>query len=94
MLGDVLFIHVVVYVHPEGSIYADSEIFDNIVCISIELLEHFNLYIICLTGDFNARTVSVDDFVLMDEIVSKANPLVPDLVKDFCYCQTIRHSKI
>ena len=51
VLGDVLFI--VVYVHPEGSIYADSEIFDTIVCTSMELLEHFNVHNICLTGDLN-----------------------------------------
>ena len=62
VLGDVLFI--VVYVHPEGSIYADSEIFDTIVCTSMELLEHFNVHNICLTGDFNARTGSIDDFDL------------------------------
>ena len=80
VLGDILFI--VVYVHPEGSIYADSEIFDAIVCTSMELLEHFNVHNICLTGDFNARTGFIDDFVFMDEIVSKANPIVSDLVKD------------
>ena len=61
VLGDVLFI--VVYVHPERSIYADSEIFDTIVSTSMELLEHFNEHNICLTGDFNASTVSIDDCV-------------------------------
>ena len=60
----------------------DSEIFDTIVCTSMELLEHFNVHNICLTGDFNARTGSIDDFVFMDEIVSKSNPIVSDLVKD------------
>ena len=94
MLGDALFI--VVYVHPEGYIYADCEIFDKIVCTSMELLEHFNLHNICLTGDFNARTGSIDDFVFMDEIVSKANPVVPDFVKDALPnydIDVLRHSK-
>ena len=80
LFGDVLF--TIVYVHPEGSVYVDPEIFDKIVCTTMELLDHYNVHNMCFTGDFNARSGMLDDFVFMDDTVSKANPVIPDLVKD------------
>ena len=48
----------------------------------MELLDHYNVHKRCFTGDFNAPSGMLDDFVFMDDTVSKANPVIPDLVKD------------
>ena len=84
LLGKVLF--VIAYFHPEGSIYADNDIFDTVTYNTIELMNHFEIDKLCMMGNFNARTGGLDDFIIIDEQVTKANPFVPDLVND---CLTI-----
>lgn len=80
IMGNILF--VIVYIHPEGSRYFDPDIFDSILCTTIELMSHFNVCNICLIGDFNARTGIMEDYVNMSEIICSSNPVLPNMVKD------------
>jgi len=52
---------VVVYTPPKGSPYADEGLFDNIVA-EVDMIQDLRGSIL-LTGDFNARTSVVDDYV-------------------------------
>jgi hypothetical protein len=51
----------VVYAPPKGSTYADEGLFDNIAT-KIDMIQDLGGSIL-LTGDFNARTSAVDDYV-------------------------------
>ena len=81
LIGDVLF--GIIYIPPEGSVYADPDIFKSLSGIALDLLDHLELHNICLIGDFNARTGDLNDFVCMNEKVLQANFVLSDLAKDY-----------
>ena len=80
LLGKVLF--VIAYIHPEGSVYADNDLFDTVTFTTIDLMNHFDVDKLCMMGDYNARTGGLDDFIVIDEQVIKANPCVPNIVNE------------
>ena len=58
-----------VYIPHEGSIYFDNEEFDSICSDIIMLKSKFDTPL-CLTGDFNARTGKLSDYVTLEEGVN------------------------
>ena len=72
LLGKVLF--VIAYIHPEGSVYADNDLFDTVTFTTIDLMNHFDVDKLCMMG--------LDDFIVIDEEVIKANPCVPNIVNE------------
>ena len=63
LCSDVLFC--ATYIPPEGCTYSNISIFDDLQHDLLELYQNNSL--ICLLGDFNARTGNVQDFVTYDE---------------------------
>ena len=55
-----------VYVPPEGSKYSNSESFDEIEKELIALSKDSNIYS-AIVGDFNAKTGTLNDFIIPDE---------------------------
>ena len=58
-----------VYIPHEASKYHDNEIFDEIKEDVIRLKSSYDVPI-CLIGDFNSRTSTLDDFITLDEHIS------------------------
>ena len=71
-----------VYIPHEGSIYYDNDVFDTICSDIINLNSKYDIPI-CLTGDFNARTGVLQDFVSLEEGVNDFDlPLINCLFTD------------
>ena len=68
IVSNVLFC--VTYIPPEGSIYSDINMFDNLESDILELSQSKNTQI-CLLGDVNARTGNQSDLVNYDENIEQ-----------------------
>ena len=71
----------VVYIVPEGSVYAKNDTFNYISYVIADLSAHLNVSKICLVGDFNARTGSLMDNNVCNDVI-EVNCSIPDFVKD------------
>ena len=58
-----------VYIPHEASKYHDNEIFDELSEDIISLKSSYEVPI-CIMGDFNSRTSTLDDFITLDEHIS------------------------
>ena len=74
----------ILYVPPESSVYSDPELFDKICHCILDLNNHFNFESICLLGDFNARSGSLDDSVEIDHNIKEHN-FLPDISEQFLH---------
>ena len=54
-----------VYLPHENSVHYKSEIFDDLSSDLLTLITHFDLPI-CLNGDFNSRTSTYNDFLIIE----------------------------
>ncbi len=78
IIGNVLFS--VVYIAPESSVYVDRDIFEKMSLTIVELLSHFNISQVCILGDFNARTGTLQDYILPDESLLRSNVISDYLI--------------
>ena len=60
--GKVIFL-CAVYVPPENSDYADNDVFDQLEEDMVSLNSLYNYCLFMITGDFNARTGTLSDFI-------------------------------
>ena len=79
IIGDVLF--EIMYIPPESSDYYDVDIFAKISLNILELGSLHNVHSVCLLGDFNARTNTLQDSIVLDESFLQ-NSILPDHVND------------
>ena len=76
--------------HQRGQ-YTEHDAFESLSNIILELMEHLECPNVCLIGDFNARTGSLDDFVVMDDKVMDCNIAIPNVAK---YCLSLPNYEI